>query len=46
MRYVLNRFPYANKDVEMVGQPDELLVGAASDLFEDDERPGRQFPEL
>ena len=46
MRYLLSRFPYENKDSEVVGTPDSLLVGPASQLFEDDERPTRQFPEL
>jgi polyphosphate kinase 2 len=30
MRYVLSRFDYANKDYEVVGRPDELIVGPAS----------------
>jgi polyphosphate kinase 2 len=46
MRHVLSRFQYAEKDAEVVGGPDPLLVGPASQLFEDDERPTRQFPQL
>jgi polyphosphate kinase 2 len=46
MRHVLSRFHYAEKDAEVVGEPDPLLVGPASQLFEDDERPTRQFPQL
>ncbi len=46
MRYVLNLFNYSNKDPEVVGSPDPLIVGPASDLFEDDERPDRMFPTL
>jgi polyphosphate kinase 2 len=46
MRHLLSRFPYDNMDPEVVGTPDPLLVGPASQLFEDDERPTRQFPEL
>jgi polyphosphate kinase 2 len=46
MRYLLTRFEYENKDHEVVGTPDPLLVGRASQLFEDDERPTRQFPQL
>ncbi|HKT06088.1 MAG TPA: polyphosphate kinase 2 [Rugosimonospora sp.] len=46
MRYVLTQFEYENKDAEVVGVPDPLLVGRASRLFEDDERPTRQFPQL
>jgi polyphosphate kinase len=46
MRFVLARFAYDNKDLEIVGQPDPKIVGPASQLFEADERPGRQFPAL
>ncbi len=46
MRHLLNLFDYENKDAEFIGVPDPLLVGQASDLFEDDERPTRQFPQL
>jgi polyphosphate kinase len=46
MRFVLARFAYDNKDLEIVGQPDPKIVGSASQLFEADERPGRQFPAL
>jgi polyphosphate kinase 2 len=46
MRYVLSGFGYDNKDLEIVGQPDPKIVGSASQLFEADERPGRQFPAL
>jgi polyphosphate kinase len=46
MRHVLNLFNYTNKDPEVVGTPDPLIVGPASDLFEDDERPDRMFPTL
>jgi polyphosphate kinase 2 len=34
MRYVLSRFEYPNKDLEIARDPDPLIVGAASDLFE------------
>jgi polyphosphate kinase len=46
MRHVLRIFEYENKDHEVVGKPDPLLLGPASRLFEDDERPTRQFPQL
>ena len=46
MRYLLTRFEYENKDHEVLGTPDPVLVGRASQLFEDDERPTRQFPQL
>jgi len=44
IRHVLNQFDYANKDVHVVGVPDPLIVGAASQLFEIDERPGHSSP--
>jgi polyphosphate kinase len=46
MRFLLSRFEYEIKDHEVVGTPDAQLVGSASSLFEDDERPTRQFPQL
>jgi polyphosphate kinase 2 (PPK2 family) len=46
MRYLLTRFEYEKKDDEEVGTTDPQLVGRASQLFEDDERPTRQFPQL
>jgi polyphosphate kinase 2 len=46
MRHLLTQFDYANKDDEVVGATDPLLVGRASQIFEDDERPTRQFPQL
>ncbi len=46
MRHLLNMFPYDNKDAELVGVPDPLLVGPASQIFEQDEQTQRQFPQL
>jgi len=46
MRHLLCRLDYANKDTELVRTPDPRLVGRASQLFEDDEQPIRQFPQL
>jgi polyphosphate kinase 2 len=34
MRYVLSRFDYPGKDAEIAREPDPLIVGNASDLFE------------
>ena len=33
MRFVLNKFDYANKDSEIVGETDPLLVGRAKDVI-------------
>ncbi|MFI7587258.1 polyphosphate kinase 2 [Spongisporangium articulatum] len=46
MRHVLNRFPYPNKDVELVGTPDPLIIGPASDVYEQGEHSGKMFPRL
>jgi hypothetical protein len=44
MRHVLHRMPYDGKDTEVVTLPDPLLVGSASEVFEDDDRSGPLFP--
>jgi polyphosphate kinase 2 len=46
MRYVLNRFDYEEKDTEIVGTPDPLLVGPASLAVEGTEMSPRVFPRL
>ena len=46
MRYVLSLYDYEDKDAELVGQPDPLILGPASQLFEHEEAAGRQFPPL
>jgi polyphosphate kinase len=38
MRYVLSRVPYEDKDDNLVGQPDPLIVGPAPLLYESAER--------
>jgi polyphosphate kinase 2 len=38
MRYVLSLFDYADKDEEVVGVPDPLVVGRAADVYEKGER--------
>ncbi len=38
MRFVLHRSAYQGKDEEIVGAPDPLVVGRASDVYELDER--------
>ena len=46
MRYVLSRFDYDNKDDELVGTPDPLIVGPASLVVESAQRPPVGFPRL
>jgi polyphosphate kinase 2 len=45
MRYVLDRFEYADKDAEVVGKPDPLIVGPASLAVDVDDAPN-VFPRL
>lgn len=46
MRHVLNRFDYDNKDIDVVGTPDPLIVGPASLAVEGTEMSPRVFPRL
>jgi polyphosphate kinase 2 len=46
IRHVLNRFHYENKDDEVVGRPDPLIVGPASLAVEGTEMSPRVFPRL
>ncbi|RZS91381.1 polyphosphate kinase 2 [Motilibacter rhizosphaerae] len=45
IRHVLSRFEYDGKDHDVVGTPDPLVVGPASDVYEAEER-GRYLPRL
>ncbi len=40
MRHVLSTVNYADKDVEVVGEPDSLIIGRAADIFEAGENRG------
>ena len=44
MRHVLHQMPYTGKDTEVVTVPDPLLVGSASEVFEDGDGSGPLFP--
>jgi polyphosphate kinase 2 len=46
LRYVLQTLDYADKDREVVGLPDPLIVGSAAQVFEHGEQPDRLFPTL
>jgi polyphosphate kinase 2 len=46
MRHVLNRFPYENKDADIVGTPDPLIVGPTDLGLDSDEPSPRVFPTL
>jgi polyphosphate kinase 2 len=40
MRYVLNQFDYARRDTDIVSEPDGLVVGPPSNIYETGEAPG------
>ena len=46
MKHVLSRFDYDDKNREVVGTPDPLIVGPASEVYEQGETVGRLFPHL
>ncbi|WP_432561455.1 polyphosphate kinase 2 [Kineococcus sp. SYSU DK003] len=48
MRHVLSQLPYDDKDPDVVGTPDPLIVGLgpAAPMFEQGENPGHVFPSL
>ncbi|XTZ18592.1 polyphosphate kinase 2 [Micromonospora echinospora] len=46
MRHVLHRFDYTDKDTEVVGVPDPLLVGSAGLDLSPDEETVQVFPRL
>ena len=46
MRHVLSLFPYEDKDAEVVGVPDPLVVGSAATLLEKGEGGSYRFPKL
>lgn len=37
LRYILHKVPYANKDIDRIGQVDPLLVGRAQTVFEQED---------
>ena len=46
LRHVLHTLDYDDKDLDVVGQPDPLILGQAAKVFETDEHPDRRFPRL
>jgi len=46
LRYVLHTLDYTDKDRKVIGVPDPLIVGPASDVYEHGEKPDRLFPKL
>ncbi len=46
MRHVLSLFEYDDEDLELVGTPDQLILGPAAQVFEQGEATDRHFPAL
>ena len=46
LRHVLHTLDYDDKDTDVVGEPDALILGPAKNVYESDERPNRRFPRL
>src|SRR4051812_49829376 len=46
LRYVLHKLDYTDKDAQLVGLPDPLIVGAASSVFDDDQDIDHLYPRL
>ncbi len=46
MRLVLSSFEYPQKDHDLIGTPDPLIVGPASAVYEEGEQNGKFFPRL
>jgi polyphosphate kinase 2 len=46
MRWVLNMIEYPEKDHDVVGHPDPLIVGPPADVYETGELTGKTYPRL
>ena len=46
MRWVLSKVDYPEKNTELVGTPDPVIVGPPADIYETEENTGRVFPAL
>jgi polyphosphate kinase 2 (PPK2 family) len=46
MRWVLSQLDYPDKDAEIVGEPDNRIVGPAEVIYETGENTGRVYPLL
>jgi polyphosphate kinase 2 len=44
MKWVLSRFDYPDKDHKLVGSPDSLIIGSPNSVYEEGERPKKDFP--
>ena len=46
LRWVLSHLDYPDKDLDVVGAPDSLIVGPPADIYEREELTGKQYPPL
>ncbi len=46
MRWVLSKIDYLDKNIDLVGHPDPLIVGPPADIYETGEHTGRMYPIL
>jgi polyphosphate kinase len=46
LRHVLHTLDYDDKDHDLVGEPDPLILGPATSVYESDELPNQRFPRL
>jgi polyphosphate kinase 2 (PPK2 family) len=46
IRWVLSEVDYPDKDTDLVGTPDPLIVGPPADIYETGEKTGRVYPLL
>lgn len=44
MRFVLSKFDYPDKNHEVVGTPDPLIIGSPNDIYDEGETPTGTFP--
>jgi polyphosphate kinase 2 len=44
MKWVLNTFDYPDKDRKLIGTPDKLIIGSPDVVYEQGERPKKDFP--
>ena len=44
MKWVLRHFDYPDKNHKLVGSPDRLIIGSPDSVYEEGERPKKDFP--
>ena len=46
MRFFLTALDYPDKDVNVIGEPDPLIVGSAAQIYEKDEHPSSELADV